>query len=371
MSKGISGIYVHLPFCSVHCNYCDFPVSTQISLAPKYYQSLLREIEMRPLTEKADTLYFGGGTPSLTPSIVLKTLREEFVLDQNAEITLEANPEDITSEAIAGWMETGVNRLSIGIQSLQEPVLRSSRRAHSGQEALQSIEKVRASAFMNVNLDLMIGLPEQTVSGFLADLQELIRLRPAHFSLYLLEIHDRTALSKEIQSGNRAIMKEDDQLSCYVEGIRLLQEAGYEHYEVSNFALPGFQCQHNLKYWNGDPYEGYGIGACSYVGSYRTQNVRELNRYVERISCNLSPSKDRTEEDRETQMRNRLIFGLRKREGVHLAEFEQEFGIHALSLFQEDGASLLKEGLLELSEHHLRLSLAGMLISNEILSLVV
>lgn len=370
MTKGTCGIYVHLPFCSVHCNYCDFPVSTQRSLAPKYYEALLREIEMRPLAEKSDSLYFGGGTPSLTPASVLKTLHERFELDQDAEITLEANPEDITSEAIAAWMETGVNRLSIGIQSLQEPVLRSSRRAHSGQEALQSIEKVRAS-FTNVNLDLMIGLPEQTVSGFLADLQQLIRLRPAHFSLYLLEIHDRTALSKEIQSGNRTIMKEDDQLSCYVEGIRLLQEAGYEHYEVSNFALPRFQCQHNLKYWNGDPYEGYGVGACSYVRSYRTQNVRELNRYIERIGCNLSPLENRTEEDRETKMRNRLIFGLRKRKGIHAAEFEQEFGIQALSLFQGEGASLLEGGLLELSEDHLRLSLAGMLISNEILSLVV
>lgn len=326
---------------------------------------------MRPLAEKSDTLYFGGGTPSLTPSIVLKRLHEKFELAQDAEITLEANPEDITSESIAGWIETGVNRLSIGIQSLQEPALRSSSRVHSAEQALQAIEKVQVSGWANVNLDLMIGLPEQTVSGFIEDLQHLIRLRPSHFSLYLLEIHDRTALSKEIQSGRRTLMNEDDQLSCYIEGIRLLREAGYEHYEVSNFALPGFQCKHNLKYWNGNPYEGYGIGACSYTGGYRTENVRELNRYIDRIASDLSPIKNRIEEDRETKMRNRLIFGLRKREGVHTTEFEQEFGTSVMSLFQAEGATLLENGLLELSEDHLRLSLAGMLISNDILSLVV
>jgi oxygen-independent coproporphyrinogen-3 oxidase len=371
MMKGISGIYVHLPFCSIHCNYCDFPVSTQISLAPKYYLALLQEIVIRPMKEKADTLYFGGGTPSLTPVPVLKKIREQFVLTPNAEITVEANPEDINPDAIAGWIIAGINRLSLGIQSLQEPVLQSASRVHTADKALRSLEQIHASGFTNVNVDLMIGLPEQTVSGFLADLQRVIDLRPAHFSLYLLEIHDRTALNKEIQSGNRSVMKEEDQLSCYVEGIRLLQQAGFEHYEVSNFALPGFQCKHNLKYWNGDPYEGYGIGACSYLGSYRTQNVRELSRYMERISSNRNPFQDRTEEDRETKMRNRLIFGLRKRAGIDTEEFEDEFGLQALNLFRGEAGTLLQEGLLEISGKYLRLSQRGMLISNEILSLVV
>jgi oxygen-independent coproporphyrinogen-3 oxidase len=199
----------------------------------------------------------------------------------------------------------------------------------------------------------------------------LIRLDPSHFSLYLLEIHDQTVLKKELSAGIRSVMQEEDQVMCYQEGIRLLQLAGFEHYEVSNFAKQGFQCRHNLKYWNGDPYEGFGMGACSYTGSHRMQNVRMLREYIKRIAVNQSPCEELIEEDRETRMRNRLIFGLRKREGVRIRDFEEEFGNTPLSLFGDDGTILLEEGLLELTPDSLRLSVPGMMISNEILSLVV
>lgn len=366
-----SGIYIHLPFCKVHCNYCDFPVTTRQSLASDYYSALLQEITRRPPTDVSDTLYFGGGTPSLTPADILTQLKSKFVLEEEAEVTLEANPDDVHPKALEAWRTLGINRLSIGIQSLEDSALKAMLRVHSAADALQAISCARDAGFDNLNVDLIIGTPSQTENGFLQGLDTLIKKQPDHFSVYFLEVHEQTALYHEIQSGKLASMLEEAQIRCYREAILRLQKAGYEHYEVSNFALPGKKSRHNLKYWNGSSYHAYGVGACSYVESTRTNNISSMQPYIEQIKNGSLPIELTIEEDKEMRMRNSLIFGLRKREGVGISEFQKNFDISPLALFPEEGSNFLQTGMLEIVENRLRLTLEGMLVSNEILSLIV
>jgi oxygen-independent coproporphyrinogen-3 oxidase len=371
MKRASPGIYIHLPFCKAHCSYCDFPITTQLSLSQEYGHALLGEIAHRPVDSSADTLYFGGGTPSLASIRFLAEIFSLFPLEKGAEITLEANPDDITSEKLQGWLDTGVNRLSIGVQSLENSALSAAGRIHSSEQAIQALEHARKSGFTNINVDLMIGLPQQTVDGFLNDLSRLVEFAPAHFSVYMLEVHEKTSLFGQFQRGERKEMPEEDQLACYEEAIRLLEKAGYEQYEVSNFARPGYRCKHNLKYWTSAPYYGYGTGACSYVNSWRIENVPSVPVYIQRIKEGCEPVLSSMLEDRDTRMRNTLIFGLRKIEGIRPSEFQAEYEISPLTLFPENGRILLEEELLEMAEDHLRLTRSGMIVSNEVLSLVV
>jgi putative oxygen-independent coproporphyrinogen III oxidase len=326
---------------------------------------------MQPAAGIADTLYFGGGTPSLTSPEVLGLLKSKFRLEKEAEITLEANPDDVTSDSLSEWKKLGITRISLGIQSLEEGVLRKMNRVHSASEALQAVRQARLAGFDNLNLDLMIGVPDQSENGFLDGVRKLIECKPSHFSLYFLELHEHTELYRQIQSGKIGLMQEQLQIRCYTEAVRLLQEAGFDHYEVSNFALTGKASRHNLKYWNGSSYYAYGVGACSYVELNRINNISTIERYIEMVNKNELPIESIVSEDKEMQMRNSLIFGLRKRQGVDTGAFEKTYGISPLTLFPDAGNTLLEGGMLEISGPFLRLTFNGMLVSNEILSQVI
>lgn len=365
------GVYVHIPFCRIKCTYCDFPLTTRLQLAEDYYRALLAEIDMRKPTAVADTLYFGGGTPSLAPSSILTAIRGRLPLEDASEITLEANPDDMTPEALAGWKAAGINRLSIGVQSLEPAVLKSTLRRHTAEEAMQSLERARSAGFNSMNVDLMIGPPGQTVDGFFEGLDRLIAFRPQHFSVYLLELHEGTALYKQLQKGKVDILSEEDQVACYSGAVGALRSSGYHHYEVSNFALPGHLSRHNVKYWDGTPYYGYGAGACSFVDSARIENHPSVTAYIQAVTAGKLPVQSASAEDEETTMRNLVIFGMRRREGIDLHEFEQKYRQPLLSLFHGQAGEFLESGLMEISGSRLRLTLAGMLVSNDILSTVV
>ncbi len=240
-------------------------------------------------------------------------------------------------------------------------------RQHSAEEALQAFRLARSAGFNNINMDLIAGYPQQTVRGFLEGLDLLIQLRPDHLSIYLLEMHESTTLSRQITTGIAQVMPEEDQLQIYTEAIRILQHAGYRHYEVSNFALPGRESQHNLKYWSDAPYYAYGAGASSYLQSTRTTNLREIPRYIDALENSRTPVESKTAEDQETRVRNALIFGLRKRDGIDLTEFEKKYGVPAVSLFHDQAKEFLEAGFLEIHGRFLRLTLSGMMVSNEIL----
>lgn len=365
----LPGIYIHLPFCKVHCAYCDFPLTTRISLAQEYYTCLLREIASRPAS-LADTLYFGGGTPSLTPAPVLRDIRDKFQLADHSEVTLEANPDDITPDALRDWRAAGITRLSIGIQSLEPEALKRALRQHSREDAAAALRLACKAGFDSVSVDLILGLPGQTKRGFIEGLCALIQIQPQHFSLYFLEVHENTGLHRQLHAGKTREMAEGEQLECYETALKLLNDVGYSHYEVSNFALSGFESRHNLKYWTGAPYYGYGPGAASYHDSLRIQNLASVTEYIEAVDHGKSPAAVSSIEDPETRMRNTLIFGLRKRDGVAIPDFERSFGASPLSLFP-DSADLIADGFLEISSDRLRLTHRGMLLSNDILSRIV
>jgi len=366
-----TGIYIHLPFCRVRCSYCDFPLTTRLSLSDRYYSALLKEIRMRDLQETSDTLYFGGGTPSLTPAPVLKQIISEFSLEESAEITLEANPDDVASRNLDEWKSLGITRLSIGIQSLEETVLKPMLRTHSPDAALKALPAARNAGFESINADLMLGSPGQTAEGFIEGLRMLLDFRPEHLSLYLLELHEKTALYRQWQIGKVSLMQEDQQIECYSSAVQMMKSAGYEHYEVSNFARPGYRSRHNLKYWSGAPYAGYGAGACSFLESNRMKNSPSVLRYIGSLEAGELPVEETIQEVPDVTTRNALIFGLRKTEGVGVMEFEKEYGISPLTLFGENAARFMEAGFLETTPSHLRLTLSGLLVSNEILSTLV
>ncbi len=202
---------------------------------------------MRP-PQHSDTLYFGGGTPSVTPSATIHDLINMVPLTKDAEITMEANPDDVSQKSLSSWLEIGITRLSVGIQSLEPAVLHAMLRRHSAQESIAALQNTQKSGFKNINVDLMLGSPGQTTEGFLLGLIQILDFRPQHISLYMLEVHEGTLLARQIQEGKTQQMAEEQQVACYLQAIDLLKKAGYLHYEVSNFALAGFESRHNLKY---------------------------------------------------------------------------------------------------------------------------
>ena len=366
MSTKLPGIYVHLPFCSVHCIYCDFPLTTRLSLSDRYYQALLQEFKDHPPELPCDTLYFGGGTPSLAPIEVLKKMIDSVPLTNDAEITLEANPDHVSEHILSEWKKIGINRLSLGIQSLQENVLKTMLRQHSKEQALTNLFLARSGGFKNINVDLILGFPGQTPNEFLSDVEELIAFKPDHFSIYLLELHEKTGLYRLVQSGKSEIMRDEDQVSSFQFAIQKLESAGYEHYEVSNFAIPGKRSRHNLKYWTDAPYYAYGAGACAYYDQQRTKNHGDVLRYIEAMEQHQSIYEENIMESEDTRARNALIFGLRKTEGVNIPAFIAQYQRDPRELFRRDIDEFA--GLLDVQDGHLKLTERGLLLSNEILS---
>jgi oxygen-independent coproporphyrinogen-3 oxidase len=274
----------------------------------------------------------------------------------------------MNEQTLYGWREAGITRVSLGIQSLETKALQLMLRRHSADEAITAFETAKQCGFTNINLDLMLGAPGQTAEGFMFGLSQLLDFRPQHLSLYLLEVHERTLLNQQLLAGKVEIMDENSQVDCYLEAIRLLTNSGYKHYEVSNFALAGFESRHNLKYWTSAPYFAYGAGACSYYNKTRIENLRDVGEYIQALVADRLPIRSEVIEDAETEARNAVIFGLRKIEGIDVSGFLSRHGIHPLSLFEDNGKLFLQEGFLEEKAGYLRITRNGLLVSNEILS---
>src|SRR2546423_4689526 len=246
------GVYVHLPFCRVHCAYCPFAVSTDLSLQEAYIAALLREIEVRAGGEGVDTIFFGGGTPSRTDRAHLQSIAEatrtRFRVDADAEFSIEANPEDVTAEAISFWRSLGINRLSIGVQSFHDVELLPIGRIHGAERAREAVRDAVASG-MRTSIDLILGLPNQTADSFRESLSEAIASGIGHISVYMLDLDEDTALRRRIESGVMTVPDEDLIANLYIEIVKSLGAAGFAQYEISNFARPGEESRHNLRYW--------------------------------------------------------------------------------------------------------------------------
>jgi oxygen-independent coproporphyrinogen-3 oxidase len=369
---GPLGLYAHVPYCTVRCSYCDFYLRAGGGHdLPAFVGALCGEIVLagRELPGRAaDTVHFGGGTPSLLPadllSAVLAAMRRSFALSADAEIALEANPEDLDAQRLDGLDAVGVNRLSIGVQSLDDDLLRLMRRPHDSRRAIAAVRDARRSPLRSVGVDLILGLPGQVRSKATEGIGRVLDLGVDHVSLYLLEVHGKTLLGKEVALGRRAPMDNDEAALLYEDAADLMETRGFEHYEISNFARPGHRSRHNLKYWTDREYVGFGPSAHSYVGDRRWANAADLRAYLggggERGA--------RVEEDRSRARRaiEALIAGLRLAEGVDLESLRARYG----AAFVPPGHALIdtlaRADLVESGPGRLRLTRRGRLVSNEI-----
>ncbi len=330
------GVYLHLPFCHTHCTYCPFAISTDLSQQDAYTDALVREIEAAPRTA-IDTIYLGGGTPSRTSLANLErifaALHARFDVAPDAEISMEANPEDVHEESVAAWRAMGVNRLSMGVQSFHDDELRAISRVHERQRAIDAVQAAVASG-VRTNLDLMLGLPHQTAESFRETLGTAVDLGAGHLSLYMLDLEEKTPLEVQVARGRVTLPEEDLVADLYLETIGILAARGLAQYEISNFAKAGEECRHNLRYWTRGEYHGFGLGAHSFLGGRRFANTRDIRRYID-----ASPNAgDFSEDLGETEVRRETIFlNLRQVSGMCYEEL--------LRLCGQEGVEWSERGL--------------------------
>jgi oxygen-independent coproporphyrinogen III oxidase len=360
--------YLHIPFCTSICSYCDFTsFAGQEVRMDAYAQALVREIASSDLEGPLRTIYFGGGTPSLlSPGQlegVLRALREKAGFAPGIEISLEANPETVDEQKLMAFRSLGVNRLSFGAQASQKEVLKSLGRGHDWEKVVSSFRAAREAGFQDLNLDLMMGLPGQTGGMFEGTLQEALALRPDHLSVYALQVEEGTPLAAKVREG-LSLPSEDEVADEYALAQSVLEREGYRQYEVSNFARPGSECRHNLAIWRGEDYWGFGVGAVGTVKGVRTTHGEDLAAYLRDPLARALRSFE--ELSWETKTWERVLLGLRTREGVDRSEVEhvaRERGIDPGPRFDR----FLKEGLLHSQGERVAVTRRGYFVLNGIL----
>ncbi len=391
-----AGIYIHIPFCRSRCSYCDFATGAyEGQLAARYVSALTEEISNFKLTPTSaaleatiggmrlgdardgneaahdvDTIYFGGGTPSLlTPAQVeriLRAVRERFRVAPEAEVTLEMNPGTVTLETTQKFRAAGVNRASFGLQTFDDEQLRRLGRTHTADDARRTLSVLREAGFDNVSFDLIAGLPGQTLAQWSENMDAALALRPAHLSLYLLEVHAGTPLAEQIGQGRWPQLDADVAAEMYQLLISATRAAGYEHYEISNFCLAGREARHNLKYWTNAPYYGFGSSAHSYDGArLRWSNERDAARYIELIETRGEAGVKTNELTPRDAGAEALFLGLRLMRGVDLHAHQTQFGTDVRREYADDLSRFREAHLIELDGDLLRLTPSGVLLSNE------
>jgi oxygen-independent coproporphyrinogen-3 oxidase len=374
-----ASLYLHIPFCHTRCHYCDFNTYAGIlPLREPYVRALLTEIELAgKLAQQADglprrsrTIFFGGGTPSLLTvaqiTRLLNACRKAFAVEEDAEITLEANPGTLSLQQLAGLHAAGVNRLSIGAQSFDAELLTALGRIHSPGDIVQALRNARTAGFTSINLDFMFGLPGQTMRHWQKTLDQALALHPEHFSLYSLIIEEGTPFYTWTHEGRITPADEDLCADMYEYADERLQREGYENYEISNWALPGHQSRHNLTYWQNLPYLGMGAGAHSCFGSRRFSNILDPQEYINLLEKQQRPEAESETIDRVQEMSETAFLTLRTAQGLHLPAFEERFA-EPFTHFVGDRLRIVEEaGLLEQEQDWLRLSKRGRLLGNEV-----
>jgi len=372
----MSSLYVHIPFCERKCVYCDFYSLETVSLMETFLRALLREITLCAPAGKGesfDTIFFGGGTPSLLSphelERILNALHTAFAIDRDAEITLETNPGTVSKEKLSDYRSLGVNRLSIGIQSLDDRELRFLGRIHDSLEAIRCVASAREAGFANVSIDLIYSLPGQTVAGWDATLGAALALGPDHVSAYSLIVEDGTPLSRMVSAKLVSPNPAEAEASLYEHTMAVMERSGFEHYEVSNYARPGFRSRHNSAYWTHEGYLGFGPSAHSFwrhgKGDTRARwaNEAALGRYCDLLGRGELPLAMREEVTRAQLCNERIFLGLRSA-GLDLRKLEHEFGLPADALAL--ARALVEEGTAVLEEGRLRLTARGYMLCDEI-----
>lgn len=373
-----AGVYIHIPFCKSRCSYCDFAtdIYRNADWADRYVDAVCKEIAgFKPPeggTRGADTIYFGGGTPSLlTPEQLAKIVNEidlKFEMANIREITMEMNPATVTPQTLAGYRSLGVNRASFGVQTFNDRALKLLARGHTAADASRTFEMLRKAGFENISFDLIAGLPGQTLDDWRANLDRAVALSPEHISLYLLEIHEGTPMAEQIRRGRQPTPDDDLAAEMYEIMLDRLSAAGYDQYEISNFARHGYHSRHNTKYWMMYEVFGFGVSAHSFNGRERYSNTRDTAIYINLVESTGAAEIKRDDIDVASEY---AFLRLRMEQGIDLAEYQRRFGTELLRRYDDDLRDLLASALIVLSEGSLKLTRKGKLFSNEVFQIFV
>jgi oxygen-independent coproporphyrinogen-3 oxidase len=386
------GIYVHIPFCIKKCKYCDFiSFENLFEISEKYVESLNKTIEnyeqivLEIINKNEDkkkninfeemevtTIYFGGGTPSSIDEKlickVLETIRSKFNVKANCEITIEVNPGAVSEEKLICYKNSGFNRISIGLQETHDEILKTIGRIHTYEEFKNTFELVKKVGFDNINVDLMLALPNQTAEDLEESLNSVIKLNPNHISLYSLILEEGTELEKEVNNGKYKLSCDEDERKMYHTAKKILEKAGYNHYEISNFAKEGFESKHNMNCWEQKEYLGFGVASHSYFDGIRFCNINNVYEYIKNIEedsylKNIKVEEVQTEEERKKEY---MMLGFRKLEGISISKFEQKFGINPLFYFRFEISELEELGLIEVDLDSIKLTALGLDLANQV-----
>ena len=374
------GLYVHIPFCSAICNYCNFNRGLfDADLKARYVDALVAEVEGAGRAggagSPADTIFFGGGTPSLLEpdeiARIIAACESAFDLAADREVTMEANPESVTEPRLAGYRRAGVNRLSFGVQSFREDELRRLSRLHSADRARVAFAEARAAGFDNVSLDLMMWLPEQRVSEWLESVDASIALGPEHLSLYMLEVYPNAPLKEDMARTRWSQAPDEDVASMYLAAMARLDAAGYDQYEISNVARPGRRSRHNLKYWTDGEWLGFGCGAHSTRDGVRWKNVSSTEEYIDRTARGGTLGVDVRRLTADERLGDALFTGLRLVDGIDINAIQTRYGVDVWRRFGADLEPFLEAGCLRRHGDRLSLTRQGMLLAHEVMSVFV
>ena len=363
----MAGIYLHIPFCKQACTYCNFHFTTSLRYKDDLVKALAKEAEAEKAYlggETVQTVYFGGGTPSLLRpeelDFILDHLFKLFPVAPGAEITLEANPDDVSKEAVTAWRSLGINRLSIGIQSFFEEELRWMNRAHNADQAKNCIENSYAAGIDNLSIDLIYGSPLLNDAMWEQNVQTAINYGIKHLSCYALTVEEKTPLHKNISLQKSIDVDSDKQARQFLQLMQWLRSAGYEHYEVSNFARSGYRSQHNSSYWKGLPYLGLGPSAHSFNGRERRWNVANNNLYIKSVNSG-APQREWESLTPSQQLNETIMISLRTTEGINLAKIKDDWGEKEKQRLQKDLSKYIQNGLVTITGQHAQLTDEGML----------
>ncbi|MBE7026258.1 MAG: oxygen-independent coproporphyrinogen III oxidase [Ruminococcaceae bacterium] len=365
------GLYIHIPFCIKKCAYCDFvsaPATAELHKA--YFDTLKKEILLyKDLS--VDSIFIGGGTPSCVDARYIydmfECINKNMLLSKSAEITIETNPGTITNEKLGIYKSCGINRISIGAQSMQDSELLSLGRIHSAAQTIEAINMIQKAGFTNYNIDLMLAIPNQTLKSLEDTLNKAVSLCPTHISAYSLIVEEGTPFSDMANAGNLFLPDEDTERGMYEFAVSFLKSHGYNHYEISNFAKQGYECRHNLKYWSCESYIGIGAAAHSYYDGKRYQNTSNTNAYINMINENKGCIIDEQILSFDDMVSEYIIMALRLTEGISLNDFYKRFGFKFEEKYENTIEKYTTAGFLEKTPTHIRFTPKGISVSNSIL----
>lgn len=370
------GVYIHIPFCIRRCPFCDFTLVTDApeKLIDSYVSALCLEIEQSKSSTPLTSIYFGGGTPSILSinhlGLIFDTLKKRFTWESNIEITLETNPEDVTSQRVQEWRKLGINRLSLGVQSMDDTQLKRLGRNHLEQDVKNAFDVFQKENFPNISVDLMFGLENQTLDSWKSTLDKIIALKPKHISTYNLTIEKNTRYDQELAKGTLTVPADDLQAQMLVEEKNTLTQNGFDPYEISNAAVPGFESRHNMLYWTGKPYLGFGVAAHSFQNENKTYrrfwNTKNIPTYIKNIEAGKSVIESEETLNAPIHLTERLMTGLRLKTGMNLDLLEKE-GLSMPDIMKKNLQSLVQDGFIHQAGFTISIPTVHIPITNEIL----